>query len=429
MRSASPIAILDLACGKGGDLAKWGKHPAGVRGYVGVDIAKQSLHDLSERLCDPKPPGGNHGWAPCVHVRLVEAALGERAVVVVPPAPADLAAAASASAVAAAPFAVWEWHATQPLGGGGGGARREAIGQGGRAAGWSEWPGAPQRLPLADLAGTFDVVSIQFALHYMWQSRTAAHTFFSDVSTALRVGGELVATTVDTRVIVDLLSRDAQPVTAAARPVAAAPVAAAPVAAAGLAARPTAARRHAPAIERRHGRGAVAAAAASSSASATASHGVAADTVAAAARRWVISVEHRVDDPYNNPYKFPYARDDAGRARLPRRVVDLRHATSVAARASAGAPPLPLEPPVVVPPRRTVCTLTFDNAVRERILSGDGGGGAPVDDGFGLRYMFKLIDDGADSAVDAPEWLVPLALLEKTAAAHGLELVLAQVER
>ena len=30
--------------------------------------------------------------------------------------------------------------------------------------------------PLADLAGSFDVASIQFALHYMFESRAAART-------------------------------------------------------------------------------------------------------------------------------------------------------------------------------------------------------------------------------------------------------------
>lgn len=41
------MSVLDIACGKGGDFNKWSI--AGIRNYVGVDIAKRGLMDASQR--------------------------------------------------------------------------------------------------------------------------------------------------------------------------------------------------------------------------------------------------------------------------------------------------------------------------------------------------------------------------------------------
>jgi mRNA (guanine-N7-)-methyltransferase len=43
----------------------------------------------------------------------------------------------------------------------------------------------------------FDVVSIQFAIHYMMSTRKRARRFFHTVSSLLEVGGNLIATTID----------------------------------------------------------------------------------------------------------------------------------------------------------------------------------------------------------------------------------------
>lgn len=51
----------------------------------------------------------------------------------------------------------------------------------------------------------FDVVSIQFAIHYMMQTRNRARRFFRTVSQLLEVGGNLIATTIDARVIISHL--------------------------------------------------------------------------------------------------------------------------------------------------------------------------------------------------------------------------------
>jgi len=49
----------------------------------------------------------------------------------------------------------------------------------------------------------FDVVSIQFAIHYMMQTTKRARRFFKTVSDLLDIGGNLVATTIDARVVID----------------------------------------------------------------------------------------------------------------------------------------------------------------------------------------------------------------------------------
>ena len=49
------LRVLDLACGKGGDLGKWAAHPDGVEKYVGSDIAFGSLEHLVERMASESP--------------------------------------------------------------------------------------------------------------------------------------------------------------------------------------------------------------------------------------------------------------------------------------------------------------------------------------------------------------------------------------
>merc|ERR1712194_391870 len=48
----------------------------------------------------------------------------------------------------------------------------------------------------------FDVVSIQFAIHHMMSTSTRARRFFHTVSELLDIGGNLICTTIDARVVV-----------------------------------------------------------------------------------------------------------------------------------------------------------------------------------------------------------------------------------
>lgn len=46
------LSVLDLACGKGGDLNKW--MFAGVRNYYGVDISYKAVKDAVERKIESR---------------------------------------------------------------------------------------------------------------------------------------------------------------------------------------------------------------------------------------------------------------------------------------------------------------------------------------------------------------------------------------
>lgn len=56
----------------------------------------------------------------------------------------------------------------------------------------------------------FDVASMQFALHYMGQTEGRMRRFLHEVSRHLRVGGVFIATTMDSRVLIQLLMGHAQ---------------------------------------------------------------------------------------------------------------------------------------------------------------------------------------------------------------------------
>ena len=135
MQRCSPhpaTRVLDLACGKGGDLAKWAR--GGVRQYVGVDITAASVEEAVGRLCERNRGGGG------------------RAV--------------------AAKFCVADLGVTD-LGG-----------------------------LLFSPGEQFDVVSIQFALHYLFASEDRALTFFATVAGRLAPGGVLLGTIPDADVLV-----------------------------------------------------------------------------------------------------------------------------------------------------------------------------------------------------------------------------------
>ena len=63
--------------------------------------------------------------------------------------------------------------------------------------------GGPALVRSAD--GPFHIASMQFALHYMFHTRAKARMFFRDVASWLVDGGQFIATTVDARVVVEML--------------------------------------------------------------------------------------------------------------------------------------------------------------------------------------------------------------------------------
>ena len=58
---APPIRVLDLGCGKGGDLGKWQSAPHPVDLYIGIDPAEVSIEQARERYTEMSTPGGRGG--------------------------------------------------------------------------------------------------------------------------------------------------------------------------------------------------------------------------------------------------------------------------------------------------------------------------------------------------------------------------------
>lgn len=58
-KEASPLRVLDIGCGKGGDLGKWQQAPQPVELYVGVDPAEVSIDQARERFLQMR--GGTSG--------------------------------------------------------------------------------------------------------------------------------------------------------------------------------------------------------------------------------------------------------------------------------------------------------------------------------------------------------------------------------
>ncbi|RLN15244.1 hypothetical protein BBJ28_00007116, partial [Nothophytophthora sp. Chile5] len=141
--------VLDLACGKGGDLMKWTKRS--LAQYVGVDIAQKSLEDAVERfssVMNRGRDGGNSRKQP--EVQFIQGDLGV----------VDL--------------------------------LRDEVHCWDQSEGWHD------AVPMASTAaGSFNVVSVQFSFHYMFGDAQRATRFFSTVHELLADGGVLIATTVD----------------------------------------------------------------------------------------------------------------------------------------------------------------------------------------------------------------------------------------
>ncbi|KAF8433125.1 hypothetical protein BGX38DRAFT_1333844 [Terfezia claveryi] len=151
------LYVLDVGCGKGGDLRKWKLAPQEVGMYVGVDNAEVSIAQARDRyesmLYENRPPprGGynrrpppeDHHYVPCIREIGYDASVT----------PAGIR----------------------------GGAGRWATG------------------------GGFDVVSMMFCLHYAFESEAKARRMLANVSGALKKGGRFVGTIPSSDVIKEKL--------------------------------------------------------------------------------------------------------------------------------------------------------------------------------------------------------------------------------
>lgn len=166
----SPLRVLDLACGKGGDLGKWMIHPRKVENYVGVDVARGSLIDAAIRARQMSKRG----------LRRCTFTLADLGVDV----PGRK---RSANAMRMQQLQTWNLQDETSVD-----QKSDPVFIGREGGGIDE-------------TDKFDVVSIQFAIHYMMSTRKRARRFFHTVSSLLEIGGNLIATTIDARVVVDKL--------------------------------------------------------------------------------------------------------------------------------------------------------------------------------------------------------------------------------
>lgn len=161
----SSLRVLDLACGKGGDLGKWVLHPRGISNYVGIDVARGSLVDAAIRVRKMRQK--------LKRCTFTCADLGADV-------PGRL---KSPTHKYMQKLSTWSLEREQ-----------------------EHTPGDPEFKMLRgggiSLEDKFDIVSIQFAIHYMMQTKKRARRFFQTVSELLEIGGNLVATTIDARVVI-----------------------------------------------------------------------------------------------------------------------------------------------------------------------------------------------------------------------------------
>ena len=163
-----PMRVLDLACGKGGDLRKWCLHPRGIAKYVGSDVARGSLRDAAVRARAMRSELNNDCIFTC----------------------ADLGADVPGrlrSSKQKHPQKLLTWSLMDDDG-----KVDVPVFKMIRGGGIS-------------LNESFDVISIQFAIHYMMSKRDRARRFFKTVGELLDTGGDLIITTTDARVILDHL--------------------------------------------------------------------------------------------------------------------------------------------------------------------------------------------------------------------------------
>lgn len=136
-----PLLVLDIGCGKGGDLGKWQLAPQTVGLYVGLDPADQSIEQARDRYV-----GMRRGRRPIFDGRFhVKDCFGE-------------------------------WIGEVPI------VREVGIDPNAGGGGSSRWGGG----------GQFDVVSMMFSMHYAFESEEKVKMMLRNVAGSLKKGGRFI---------------------------------------------------------------------------------------------------------------------------------------------------------------------------------------------------------------------------------------------
>ncbi|KAI9826571.1 MAG: mRNA cap guanine-N7 methyltransferase [Thelocarpon impressellum] len=154
------LLVLDIGCGKGGDLGKWQQAPQPVDLYVGVDPADVSIDQAKERYRQMREGGGRGGRGGRGGFR------GARS-------------RKDFEAYFFAKDAYGEWLGDIPL--------IKDVGIDGSAG-----PGAAGAASARWGGGGFDVVSMMFCMHYAFENETKARGMLRNVAGSLKKGGRLL---------------------------------------------------------------------------------------------------------------------------------------------------------------------------------------------------------------------------------------------
>ena len=139
-----PLLVLDVGCGKGGDLGKWQQAPQTVGLYVGLDPAEQSIAQAHDRYV-----GMRRGRKPLFDGRFV------------------------------VKDCFSEWIGDIPI--------IQEVGIDG-----SVGPGGNMMNARWGRTGGFDVVTMMFSMHYSFENEQKARTMLRNVAGALKKGGRFI---------------------------------------------------------------------------------------------------------------------------------------------------------------------------------------------------------------------------------------------
>lgn len=160
LRDIPHCTILDLACGKGGDLPKW--KSIGAEIVVGTDLSHDNLENPMDGACQRYANMKEENTSNVPYVAFFQADSRQDVVEQLGQGPADK-------------VALFKQL-------------------------WYEMPSDAQTLPTPQfslVSNRFHAVSLQFALHYFWESMASLRNLLSNVHNNLRTGGVFMGTCLD----------------------------------------------------------------------------------------------------------------------------------------------------------------------------------------------------------------------------------------